>query len=102
MSEDSPKPYASSPCMAHELEPSRAPSLDVALWRRAERKRHLDARMALPLTDRVMRDRQIAATLTQTIGNAKGLTVSAYWPIRCEPDLRPLLAELTDFLLKHM
>jgi 5-formyltetrahydrofolate cyclo-ligase len=81
--------------MAHELEPGRDPALDVDLWRRAERKRHLDARMALPLSDRVARDRQIAATLTQTIGNAEGLTVSAYWPIRCEPDLRPLLAELT-------
>jgi 5-formyltetrahydrofolate cyclo-ligase len=81
--------------MAHELEPSRDPALDIARWRQAERKRQLDSRMALPLTDRVARDRQISATLTHAIGNFQGLTVSAYWPIRCEPDLRPFMAELT-------
>lgn len=38
----------------------------------------------------------IMATLERLIGPARGLTVSAYWPIRGEPDLRPLASWIVE------
>ncbi len=79
----------------HELEPGRdhAPALvdawaDVARWRRAERKRLLDARLALDVAARHDSANRIAAALDRTIGKFGGRTVSGYWPFRGEPDLR--------------
>ncbi len=87
--------YASPPCFMHELEPGRdhAPALvdawaDVARWRRAERKRLLDARLALDVAARHDSANRIAAALDRTIGKFGGRTVSGYWPFRGEPDLR--------------
>ncbi|MGB3417689.1 MAG: 5-formyltetrahydrofolate cyclo-ligase [Mesorhizobium sp.] len=87
--------YASPPCFMHELEPGRdhAPALvdawaDVARWRRAERKRLLDARLAIDVAARHDSANRIAAALDRTIGKFGGRTVSGYWPFRGEPDLR--------------
>ncbi len=87
--------YASPPCFMHELEPGRdhSPALvdawaDVARWRRAERKRLLDARLALDVAARHDSANRIAAALDRTIGKFGGRTVSGYWPFRGEPDLR--------------
>jgi 5,10-methenyltetrahydrofolate synthetase len=41
-------------------------------------------------------DEAIRERLMALIGPAKGRVVSAYWPFRAEPDLRPLLRELRD------
>ena len=90
--------------MMHELETAETGAgaddpeqrLDVARWRRAERKRQLDRRLAL---DRELRRRhatQIAERLELEIGRVRGMTVSAYWPVRGEPDLRPLLRRLVS------
>ncbi len=93
--------YASPPCFMHELEPGRdhAPALvdawaDVARWRRAERKRLLDARLALDVAARHDSANRIAAALDRTIGKFGGRTVSGYWPFRGEPDLRPWLTSV--------
>ncbi|MGB3897928.1 MAG: 5-formyltetrahydrofolate cyclo-ligase [Mesorhizobium sp.] len=87
--------YASPPCFMHELEPGRdhAPAprdawADVARWRQAERKRLLDARLALDVAARHDSANRIAAALDRTIGKTGGRTVSSYWPFRGEPDLR--------------
>jgi len=59
-------------------------------WRTAERKRLITERMDIPNETRVEYATAIAGTLKDLIGSAAGLTVSAYWPIRGEPDLREL------------
>lgn len=61
------------------------------LWRTAERKRLIAARMDIPNETRVEFAAAIAGTLKDMIGSVSDLTVSAYWPIRGEPDLRPLM-----------
>lgn len=96
--------FASSPCSLHELSPemagtarSRAAELtpDNAIWRKAERKRLIDARMAIAASDRARMDEAITTTVEQLIGDPQGKIVSAYWPFRCEPELRPLLRRLS-------
>ncbi len=65
-------------------------------WRKAERKRLLDQRMALRAEERAALTERIAARLEELIGEPSGLVVSAYWPFRGEPDLKPLLARLGE------
>lgn len=64
---------------------------DVRAWRRAERTRLLDLRQSFPSEQRREWGERIAKTLHQQIHQAGGTVVSAYWPIRGEPELRPLL-----------
>jgi 5-formyltetrahydrofolate cyclo-ligase len=92
--DETPAPrLASSPCLLDELDdPQQA--IDVARWRRAERKRQLQARMALDAATRAERGHRIAAQLEALIGDVAGMTVSAYWPMRGEPDLRPLIERI--------
>ncbi len=87
--------YASPPCFMHELEPGSdaAPArrdawADVARWRKAERRRLLDARLALDVAVRHDSANRMAAALDRTIGKVSGRIVSGYWPFRGEPDLR--------------
>lgn len=80
--------------MMHELDELSAHSdmaNDVASWRRAERKRQLARRLALEAELRLRHAAKIADNLEKAIGNVAGLTVSCYWPIRGEPDLRPFM-----------
>ena len=67
-------------------------------WRRSERQRLLDLRLALPLAQRLQAGRQIEARLDSLCRDAgwlrQGVIVSGYWPLRGEPDLRPWLARL--------
>lgn len=70
--------------------------IDVARWRRAERRRQVDLRLALEPAERLRRSALIAAHLEETLGNVAGLTVSAYWPIRGEPDLRRLIERVLE------
>lgn len=87
--------YASPPCFMHELDtgyagvPARQDAwADVSRWRKAERKRLLDARMALDVAARHDSANRIAAALERTVSRIGGRTVSIYWPFRGEPDLR--------------
>ena len=97
--QDDPQPetaeYASPPCFMHELSPEyRAETArsdawsDVSRWRRAERQRLIDERLALSPDDRQARSTRIASMLDLTIGKFSGRIVGTYWPFRGEPDLR--------------
>lgn len=97
---------ASSPCLAAEIAPSWFDPLavdpeqarDVARWRRAERIRLRAARDALSVSNRQAAGAALSARLrrflSQRFSGAAGLTLSAYWPIKGEPDLRDLVADL--------
>ncbi|HQY43131.1 MAG TPA: 5-formyltetrahydrofolate cyclo-ligase [Paracoccaceae bacterium] len=92
--------YASPPCLAHEVDPTYFDPLavdpqqasDVARWRKVERARLLEARAALSVAARQAAAQAIAGHLDQFLedrfGTLQGLTVSAWWPIKAELDLR--------------
>jgi 5-formyltetrahydrofolate cyclo-ligase len=93
---------ASSPCMLHELTADGMPIVDpeqardVARWRKAERERLIGERSALPMQYRADQAVLIAEALEEIVA-ASGIarpTVSTYWPIRGEPDLRPWMHAL--------
>lgn len=99
--EDRRPPYASPPCFMHELHGNGTPALadpaqwaDVARWRKAERARLIEARLAIPAETRGAMARTIAAGLDAAIGDVSGRLVSLYWPFRGEPDLRPWMASV--------
>jgi 5,10-methenyltetrahydrofolate synthetase len=70
----------------------------IMAWRREERQRLLDARLRMPVADRQQASTHIIGRLDALWRAAGRLTpgtiVSAYWPLRGEPDLRPWLGEL--------
>lgn len=83
----------SPPCFLHELGPEGAPvdarqATDLARWRKAERSRLIALRCALPAEDRAQYTAAIARKLDELISERPDEIVSAYWPIRAEPDLR--------------
>lgn len=61
---------------------------DIASWRKAERRRLIDERVALNPEIRQTLSLNIAAGLDRTIGKLGGRIVGTYWPFRGEPDLR--------------
>jgi len=61
---------------------------DVARWRRAERRRLIDDRLALGPAERQIRSDRIARRLDREVGRFAGRIVGTYWPFRGEPDLR--------------
>lgn len=103
---DEPRGYASPPCLAHEIDPAYAgfaavdpqQALDVARWRKAERVRLLAGRAALSVATRQAAATAVTAHLDQLLAqrfdSLSGLTISAWWPIKAELDLRPWLAGL--------
>ncbi|WP_322419314.1 5-formyltetrahydrofolate cyclo-ligase [Mesorhizobium huakuii] len=87
--------YASPPCFMHELVPGYGAEpvvqdswRDVCRWRKAERKRLIDERLAVDAEERVARSLRIASALDLAVGRVSGRIVSGYWPFRGEPDLR--------------
>ncbi|MDE2251629.1 MAG: 5-formyltetrahydrofolate cyclo-ligase [Gammaproteobacteria bacterium] len=58
-------------------------------WRKLERERLISARLALAPDYRAAQAQAIARELDARIPAHAGPIVSAYWPIRGEPDLRP-------------
>lgn len=102
----SPRGYASPPCLAHEIDPTYSDPLavdpaqarDVARWRKAERARLLAERAALPVSARQDAAERITPRLDDLIrerfGRIEGLTISAWWPIKAELNLRHWLADL--------
>ncbi|TDK41331.1 5-formyltetrahydrofolate cyclo-ligase [Antarcticimicrobium luteum] len=98
--------YASPPCLAGEVAPDYFDPLavdpgqarDVARWRRAERARLRAARQAQSLEMRRTVAQALCGHLRDLLASrferARGRVFSAYWPIKGEPDLRPLMAEL--------
>ena len=97
---DGPSAHASPPCFMHEIDPDYwglaeaadpRQRADVIRWRKAERERLIAARRGIPKPARRAHSRRIAEALAKAIGEVSGLTVSVYWPIRGEPDLRDFL-----------
>ena len=83
----------SPPCFLHELGPPGAPvdvqqARDVARWRKSERSRLIALRCALSAEDRARQTAAIARKLDEMLSARSNEIVSAYWPIRAEPDLR--------------
>jgi len=103
---DSGGRYASPPCLAAEIAPDYFDPLavdpeqarDVARWRRAERVRLRADRQTLSVAARATVGAALAGHLRSLVlarfdaGLAR--VFSACWPIKGEPDLRPLMAEL--------
>ena len=69
---------------------------EIMVWRRDTRQRLLAERQALSVAQRVEASAAIRAGLVAQLGDLDGNTVSAYWPLRGEPDLRPWLASLCE------
>ncbi|WP_337184816.1 5-formyltetrahydrofolate cyclo-ligase [Shinella sp.] len=102
--DDTPGSFASPACFLHEVDPaySGLPGpldlqawTDVNRWRKAERERLIAARLDVPAETRAGWTEAIAAGVLAEIGDVEGRIVSAYWPFRGEPDLRPFLEEVT-------
>ena len=90
---------ASPPCLLHELDADGVPRgdpvqhRDVMRWRKVERERLVALRLAL----RPERRSEQAVAITRDLDRilpAGSPTVSLYWPIRGEPDLRPWMHAL--------
>ncbi len=98
--------FSSPPCYASEIAPDYFDPLavdadqarDVARWRKAERSRLRNERQELTVADRQRVSDALISHLRRLLqdrfGGAHGGVFSAYWPIKGEPDLRPLMAEL--------
>lgn len=69
---------------------------DAARWRKCERERLLAERSALSAEYRTEQGLGIATALDRIIAAVPGTTVSVYWPIRAEPDLRPWMHALSQ------
>ena len=91
---------ASSPCVLHELGPDGRPRVDpeqardVARWRKVERERLIAARRALTEEYRREQTLAIARAVERILATLALPTLSVYWPIRAEPDLRPWMGTL--------
>ena len=70
--------------------------IDVARWRKAERARLIEARLAIPADARAAMAQKIASGLDAAIGDVAGRLVSLYWPFRGEPDMRPWMASVIE------
>lgn len=101
--DDRPATFASPACFMHEVDPAYmglpGPSdaqtwTDVNRWRKAERERLIAERLAVPAQLRASHGDAISAGVLAEMGDVRGRIVSAYWPFRGEPDLRPLLQEV--------
>jgi 5-formyltetrahydrofolate cyclo-ligase len=95
---------ASSPCSLHELSSDGTPPVDpeqardVARWRRAERERLIEARCSLSVRHRADQTALIVRRVEKLVATSGAAvpTVSVYWPIRGEPDLRPWMHALSQ------
>lgn len=71
---------------------------DVARWRQAERARLRSERQSLSLEARravsSALDRHLRDLLEDRFDGARSRVLSAYWPIKGEPNLRPLMGDL--------
>ncbi|MCW8842354.1 MAG: 5-formyltetrahydrofolate cyclo-ligase, partial [Rhodobacteraceae bacterium] len=98
--------FSSPPCYAADIAPdyfdplmvSPEQARDVARWRRAERARLRAARQSLTVEDHTAISAalatHLAAFLNDRFDGAANMVLSAYWPIKGEPDLRPLMTRL--------
>ena len=69
---------------------------EVMAWRKLERERLIGARLAADNAQRAAWSAAITESLLHVIGSVDGRIVSAYWPFRGEPDLRPFMMRVTE------
>lgn len=69
---------------------------EIMAFRRAERARLIEARLALSPDGRAEASRQIAAELERLLEPLSSLRISFYWPFRGEPDLRAFATRVTE------
>lgn len=98
MADDNKWEYASPPCFMHELDPNCRTEAwaDVSRWRKAERERLIEQRIAIGPAEWAARSHRIAAKLNVVIGEIGSRVVSIYWPFRGEPDLRVWAANILE------
>ena len=104
--DDTPRSYASPPCLAPQIDPTYFDPLavdptqarDVARWRKAERLRLLEERAAMSVNARHEASEIIAVHLDKLLADrfpsVEGLVISAWWPIKAELNLRHWLTDL--------
>lgn len=87
--------YHSAPSFVNEAEIGYRPTPpvtsswpEIAQWRKTERARLIEERLAMTAAERAERTEAIAAGLDRAVGKASGRIISTYWPFRGEPDLR--------------
>jgi len=94
---------SSPPCYIDEADPAymglspvdrAAEGSGLQRWRSAERARLIEARRAIDPNVRKRYDRLIITKAKSFIGQVEGLMIALYWPIKGEPDLRPLAVEI--------
>lgn len=69
---------------------------DVSRFRRSERTRLVQKRQRMSGAERTDKTAALIANLRLLLKKQDFRTITAYWPIRGEPDLRPLLVELHE------
>lgn len=67
---------------------------DLKAWRKAERARLIEARLAISADMRAGHATAISSELDRRLGDLQGLVVAIYWPFRGEPDLRAWAASV--------
>ncbi|MCK7611641.1 5-formyltetrahydrofolate cyclo-ligase [Roseibium sediminicola] len=68
--------------------------LDVRQFRKSERERLYQKRRQQGQSDRQTATSALIARLREVLTDRQFETIAVYWPIRGEPDLRPLMTEL--------
>jgi 5-formyltetrahydrofolate cyclo-ligase len=103
--DDNAGEYASPACFMHEVDPTYfglSPGRellqqnDVMRWRKLERTRLINECLEMSVAMRRYDSDRIAEQLDATIGDVSGRIVSAYWPLRGEPDLREWLERVAS------
>src|SRR5688572_26116562 len=90
--------YAFPPCFMHKLDPTYRSDAwrDVARWRKAQRERLIQERLALSSQGRETRSTRLAKELDKQLGSPSWHIIPIYWPFRGEPDLRGCAARMID------
>lgn len=70
--------------------------LDVGRFRKAERQRLYERRKRLSAQDREKKTASLIVHVQSILDAGKFDNIALYWPIRGEPDLRPLMTRLSD------
>jgi 5,10-methenyltetrahydrofolate synthetase len=72
------------------------PEANLTAWRKAERARLIEARMAMPLDDHKAASQAISDCLASRFPIANFTSLGCYWPFRREYDCIPLMRSVID------
>lgn len=90
--------FASPACLMHEVDPAymglEPQEPDVVAWRRKERRRLIEIRTQRPLVEQEKRTRSLCRRLDSLLPHSMNKTISVYWPLAGEPDLRDWMHSL--------